>query len=500
MLDSGVYNVASRHAPPRASAMIEALRGLGYNTATALADIIDNSIAAGADLVQLQFDWHEDASRIHLLDNGRGMSSAELDKAMRLGERSPLEVRETSDLGRFGLGLKTASFSQCRRLTVATINQNGLECLRWDLDVLAASADDGWHLLEGAHAGSERFLQPLVDAGKGTMVLWEVLDRIVTKGYAVQDFIDLTYQVEQHLGMVFHRFLADKRLRILLNGRAVRAWDPFLTGHPAKPWSPPPAACPVAREVVAQCHVLPHRDRLSSKEYDDAAGPRGWTAQQGFYIYRNERLLVAGSWLGLGSGRGWTKDEAHRLARIRLDITNTADTDWKIDIRKSTARPPVAMRAWLIRLAEVTRARARRAFAHRGKPVGVAQGKPIIEAWKSEKFSGGTRYRIDLEHPSVRTVLDEAGSLLPQIRAMLRIIEETVPVQRIWVDTAEDKETPRTGFAGEPPAEVSSILEVMYGNLITHKGFSPERAREKLLHTEPFHNFPELIAALPDQP
>lgn len=500
MLDSGVYNVASRHAPPRASAMIEALRGLGYNTATALADIIDNSIAAGADLVQLQFDWHEDASRIHLLDNGRGMSSAELDKAMRLGERSPLEVREASDLGRFGLGLKTASFSQCRRLTVATINQNGLECLRWDLDVLAASADDGWHLLEGAHAGSERFLQPLVDAGKGTMVLWEVLDRIVTKGYAVQDFIDLTYQVEQHLGMVFHRFLADKRLRILLNGRAVRAWDPFLTGHPAKPWSPPPAAYPVAREVVAQCHVLPHRDRLSSKEYDDAAGPRGWTAQQGFYIYRNERLLVAGSWLGLGSGRGWTKDEAHRLARIRLDIPNTADTDWKIDIRKSTARPPVAMRAWLIRLAEVTRARARRAFAHRGKPVGVAQGKPIIEAWKSEKFSGGTRYRIDLEHPSVRAVLDEAGSLLPQIRAMLRIIEETVPVQRIWVDTAEDKETPRTGFAGEPPAEVSSILEVMYGNLITHKGFSPERAREKLLHTEPFHNFPELIAALPDQP
>lgn len=500
MLDSGVYNVASRHAPPRASAMIEALRGLGYNTATALADIIDNSIAAGADLVQLQFDWHEDASRIHLLDNGRGMSSAELDKAMRLGERSPLEVREASDLGRFGLGLKTASFSQCRRLTVATINQNGLECLRWDLDVLAASADDGWHLLEGAHAGSERFLQPLVDAGKGTMVLWEVLDRIVTKGYAVQDFIDLTYQVEQHLGMVFHRFLADKRLRILLNGRAVRAWDPFLTGHPAKPWSPPPAACPVAREVVAQCHVLPHRDRLSSKEYDDAAGPRGWTAQQGFYIYRNERLLVAGSWLGLGSGRGWTKDEAHRLARIRLDIPNTADTDWKIDIRKSTARPPVAMRAWLIRLAEVTRARARRAFAHRGKPVGVAQGKPIIEAWKSEKFSGGTRYRIDLEHPSVRAVLDEAGSLLPQIRAMLRIIEETVPVQRIWVDTAEDKETPCTGFAGEPPAEVSSILEVMYGNLITHKGFSPERAREKLLHTEPFHNFPELIAALPDQP
>jgi hypothetical protein len=90
--------------------------------------------------------------------------------------------------------------------------------------------------------------------------------------------------------------------------------------------------------------------------------------------------------------------------------------------------------------------------------------------------------------------------LLPQLRAMLRIIEETVPVQRIWVDTAEDKETPRTGFAGEPPAEVLSILGIIYGNLISQKGYSPERAREKLMCTEPFHNFPELITALPDKP
>lgn len=116
MLDSGIYKVALRHAPLRASAMIEALRGLGYNTATAPTNIIDNNIVAGADVVQLQFDWQEKASRIHVLYNCRGMSSTVLDTAMRLGERSPLELRDASDLGRFGLGLKTASFSQCRRL------------------------------------------------------------------------------------------------------------------------------------------------------------------------------------------------------------------------------------------------------------------------------------------------------------------------------------------------------------------------------------------------
>ncbi|MEV2004118.1 ATP-binding protein, partial [Pseudomonas aeruginosa] len=141
--------------------MVEALRGLGYNTSTALADIIDNSIAAGANEVRLEFLWAEEQSRILCLDNGRGMSAAELDRAMRLGERSPLEDRAAADLGRFGLGLKTASFSQCRRLTVATVGADDLQSLRWDLDFLANSPDDGWHLLEGVHPGSEDYFDRL---------------------------------------------------------------------------------------------------------------------------------------------------------------------------------------------------------------------------------------------------------------------------------------------------------------------------------------------------
>lgn len=499
MAEKDITQVGYRDAPPRASAMIEALRGLGYSTATALADIIDNSIAAGADLVKVEFNWQQDASRIHVLDNGKGMSSTQLDRAMRLGEKSPLEHRVATDLGRFGLGLKTASFSQCRRLTVATINENGLESLRWDLDVLSTGSGSGWHLLEGAHEGSECFLQPLADAGSGTLVLWEVLDRIVTSGAEVQDFLDLADQVEQHLGMVFHRFISTRRVRLLINGRAVKPWDPFMTDHPSKPWGSPPITCPTSRSIVAQCHVLPHKDRLSVKEYEATAGPQGWTAQQGFYIYRNERLLVAGSWLGLGAGRAWTKDEAHRLARIRLDIPNTADADWKIDIRKSAARPPIAVRAWLVRLAEETRSRARRAFAHRGRPSGLVQGQPVIQAWKADRSSGSTRYRIDPEHPVIRAVLDDAGMLMPQIKAMLRVIEETVPVQRIWVDTAEERDTPCTGFTGEPASEVVSILRVMYESLVRRKGYSTASAREQLLRTEPFHNYPELIAALPDQ-
>ncbi len=227
--------------------MVEALRGLGYNTQTALADIIDNSVSAGASEVRIEFIWAQSGSRITCLDNGIGMSANGLDLAMRLGERNPLEERSKSDLGRFGLGLKTASFSQCRRLTVATIGTDGMQSLRWDLDYLANSPNGGWHLLEGLHPGSEGYMEQLSIADRGTLVLWEELDRIITPGSTVQDFLDLSDRVEQHLGMVFHRYLEGNRprLKILLNGQPVKPWDPFMTDHPGKPYNPPVFKHPV---------------------------------------------------------------------------------------------------------------------------------------------------------------------------------------------------------------------------------------------------------------
>lgn len=481
--------------------MMEALRGLGYSTATALADIIDNSIAAGARTIDLTFDWNGKQSRILIEDDGRGMSAEELDSAMRLGDKNPLDQRADSDLGRFGLGLKTASFSQCRRLTVATLGPDGLQCLRWDLDVLAASKDNDWQLLEGPDDSAAQLVNEFTARSpNGTLVIWEVLDRIVTDGYRDQDFLDLIDRVERHLAMVFHRYLEGSRpqLRLRIAGKAIAPWDPFLSGHPAKPWHSPAASFAAMPGVEVECHVLPHKDRLSKKEELSAQGPEGWTSQQGFYVYRNKRLLVAGSWLGLGQGRGWTQDEAHRLARIRLDIPNSADAAWKIDIRKSTARPPVEIRPWLAKLADETRMRARRAFAQRGQVPRTRSGEEVSQVWQSQRFSGGMRYRIDTDHPAVRAVLDDARGLAPQVLAMLRVIEETVPVQRIWIDTAEDRETPRTGFAGEPPAAVMEVLTVMYRNMVTLKGMSPTLARNRLLLTEPFQNYPELVASLPD--
>ena len=208
---------------------------------------------------------------------------------------------------------------------------------------------------------------------------------------------------------------------------------------------------------------------------------------------------MAGGWLGLGQNRPWNREEAHRLARIRLDIPNTADADWKIDIRKSTARPPVAMRTRLTQIAEDARGRARKVFAFRGSPT-VGPGKsPIEQAWVVQRLKSGIRYKVDESHPAVAAVLDTAGPLQPMIRAMLRVIEETVPVQRIWLDTAENRETPKTGFADAAPDGVLEILRTIFADMVGRRGMSPDVARQSLLRTDPFQNFPALVAKVAEQ-
>jgi hypothetical protein len=399
------------------------------------------------------------------------------------------------------MGLKTASFSQCKRLTVASRKNGVTSCLRWDLDLLTANPDMGWVLIEGPAPGSEDLPAKLESNDHGTIVIWEVLDRVVTESFTVNDFLALMEeQVERHLAMVFHRLLEGHhpKLRLNLNGKKIEAWDPFLSGHPAKPWTSPVQRHRTSSgDIEVQCHVLPHRDKLSDKEYEINGGPAGWNAQQGFYVYRNQRLLVAGGWLGLGQPRAWNREEPHRLARIRLDIPNTADADWKIDVKKSVARPPVALRPWLTIMATDTRERARRVFAYRGTPTNVNAGTPIEQAWKVERTSKGIRYRIDEAHPSIAAVLDDATSTQQDlIISMLRVIEETVPVQKIWLDTAEQKETPVTSFVSSSDEAVLKVMKTLFRNLVIQKGMEVEDAKARLACTDPFQNFPHLIAQL----
>lgn len=471
---------------------------MGYSVGAALADLIDNSIAAGARAVDIDAHWKRvQGPAITILDDGAGMDQPMLLEAFRLGGGGPTAERAATDLGRFGMGLKTASLSQCRRLTVASSRGGTVSCLRWDLDVLAQDSSGAWYVLEGAADGAEDLVGTLSRVATGTVVVWELLDRVVTRGFTEADLLDLLDRVELHLSTVFQRYLEgpQARLRIRINGREVRATDPFLESHEAT-WCSPVERLRCGRaEVRAQGFVLPHKDRLSPRQQESAGGVDGWTSHQGFYVYRADRLLLAGGWLGLGQPKPWTREEAHRLARIRIEIPNAVDVDWKIDISKSSARPPLELRDRLTSLASDVRSRARRVFAHRGQ-IAPRASSEVENAWEALNGADGMRYRISRQHAAVEAVLQAAGGLAPHVEAMLRVIEESVPVQRIWLDTAEGKEAPRNGFANCPPQDVLQVAGVLFRQMIERKGLSPAEAVEMLLKTEPFHLYPDLVRGL----
>jgi hypothetical protein len=154
-LASEVASLKTVTAAPGAAALMEGIRDFGYWLGAALADVIDNSITKHASVIEVETDMFDASPSIIITDNGVGMSETDLRAAMVLGSQDPRAHRDATDLGRFGLGLKTASFSQCRRLTVATKANKTTSAARWDLDLVTRT--DEW-LLEtvnrsGFHAG-----------------------------------------------------------------------------------------------------------------------------------------------------------------------------------------------------------------------------------------------------------------------------------------------------------------------------------------------------------
>lgn len=478
--------------------MIESLRAFGYSTQSAIADLIDNSISAGARNVWITLFWDGDNSHVVVQDDGRGMDATSLRNAMRPGSRNPLEERDAGDLGRFGLGLKTASFSQCRRLTVASRTAGTpVEVRRWDLDYVNRTSE--WRLLKTPAPGSERHLEGLKRKPMGTLVLWEEMDRIVG-GSAVGDrrahqrFLGLLEETEQHLGMIFHRFLEGPgRVSIHVNGEPVRAWDPFMTRAAATQWLGEEVLRLRGQEVLVQPFVLPHHSKIDRAAHGEASGPGGWNAQQGFYVYRNGRLLVAGDWLGLP----FAKEEHYKLARIRVDIPNAMDHDWHIDVRKSRARPPGVLREDFVRIARVTRERAVAIYRHRGKVTAHTSSAGFVQPWQRRVKHGKIFYTINRDHPLVSATLDVPPPRRRALRALLRLVEETVPSPLIAIDHAEKPGEQAGPFERAPAAEVRDVLVEVY-RVLRAGGASGESARERMLGMEPFRDYPELVASIDD--
>lgn len=485
----------SRHVPPSAAALIESLRGTGYSPETALADLIDNSIAAGAGRVDLSFDWNDGKPFAAVTDDGGGMSEHELVAAMRFGGAGPRVARAATDLGRFGLGLKTASLSQCRRLTVASLRDGVLSTFCWDIDHVQ-KAGDAWELLEGATDELLPHIEPLRARASGTIVLWDRMDfGRVRERPTYNAFLAQLERAERHLAMVFHRFLNGdaRKLQLTINSRRVRAWDPFVENRDATIARPEQVLDSGGERIRVRGFILPHPDRFANaSEMEDAAGPEGWTAQQGFYVYRQKRLLSAGGWLGLGGTRAWTREEFSRLARIRIDLPNTIDEDWRIDIRKAQARPPEALRQDLSRIAEDVRRIARDVFIHRGRRTERdGETGTVTRVWQVNPPDATRRYVLRRDHPFATLIAGRLGDRIDLLEAFLQLIERTVPVDRIYLDAVEKGPMP---LAKTPSAEHSAMLDTARGIVRTMMSAGLDRisAVAAVCRMEPFDSIEDI--------
>lgn len=478
---------------PNAGALIESLRAFGYTPETAIADLVDNSITAGASRVEIEFSWSGSASRIRITDDGCGMNADNLVDAMRAGSTSPRAERDPADLGRFGLGLKTASFSQCRVLTVMSKTAaTPVACRRWDLDEVVSSGE--WRLLHGPTDWGAAWVAELERSSQGTSVVWEELDRLVEDvdaedSSAQKRFLTVADRVSAHLSMTFHRFLTGRRLSITVNGNEIERWDPFLEGNAARQTLGAERIACAGGVIEVHPYVLPHRSKLAEEDFKLAGGTRGWNDLQGFYVYRNERLLVAGDWLGLR----FTKEEHYKLARIRIDIPNDTDEQWQIDVRKSLAVPPPEIRETLHRIARFTRERAVEVYRHRGKVVTRQANRGITPLWREKVRHSRISYEINRDHDAVASAL--ANPTSKNVRTLLRLVEETVPIPLIAINTAERSEEHAGPLVGTTPKAARSLAEDVYRS-IRRNGVGHIEAVKRVLSTDPFHLYPELVEVL----
>jgi hypothetical protein len=376
---------------PSAERLMTSLRDIGYELPTAVADLIDNSIAASATVVRVDIGFEGEDSWVRIADNGFGMSPEELDEALRYGTHR--EYKDT-ELGKFGLGLKTASLSQCRRLTVATMRQGDSEIsIRcWDLNHVEET--DQWEILALAESECRpECIVPLRDQ-PGTVVFWDQLDRVLRyklpSGRAASNGLAaLCREVEDHLAMVFHRFLSGRAKRslplaVLVNGNRVEAWDPFAQDEPATR----PTQRQVLRfqwqgktqSITVQPYILPPESQFSSSHaHSRASGPNRWNRQQGFYIYRADRLIQSGGWNYLR-----TIDEHTKLARVAIDFLPRLDPMFQVNVAKMRVKLPDELRNDLTAIASAACAQAEEVY--RKKPPKV---KPAGPRARSSKASSG---------------------------------------------------------------------------------------------------------------
>ena len=463
---------------PDPISLMESMRAVGYSVEAAIADLIDNSISAKADVVEIKYDASGDPF-VAILDNGRGMVPDELTSAMRHGSGNPTDIREPDDLGRFGLGLKTSSLSQCRKLTVVS-RKDSITCARrWDMDIVQHSGRwlvvvPDFNELEALPMFSH--LQAL---NSGTLVVWQDLDRLTAGAFDPQaEMTTKLSSLYEHLALVFHRFTQKEDgigpVSMMVNGQQIPPRDPFLRANTFRQ--------PLEGQVIKHKRgnvrvlpfILPPVSHLSPDEISLAGGKEGLRGTQGFYIYRNRRLVLWGTWFRLVP-----KEEFYKLTRVQVDIPNTFDDLWALDIKKSVAFPPEAIRSRLKELIPHFANTSKKTVTYPGRK---QSDKGFVPLWtRIEPHHGAFGYKLNMEHQVIQSLSSRLmGDDQKYFQMLLSLFGDTLPFESIYADMCSDR---RVGSE----EETLTILTEIATNLIEITGLGVD----KVLNIDPIVRYPQ---------
>ena len=488
MQDEREIQMRTKSLPPYAPTLIESTRAIGYSLEAAVADIIDNSIAANAVNVDIYF-FPVDGAYIAILDNGSGMNEKEINIAMQYGSKNPTEERDKKDLGRFGLGLKTASLSQCRCLTVISKQGDRLEGRQWDIDHVIEVGDWSLIILDEEEINEFPQVEELKKYESGTLVIWQKLDRL--KAGEINFELSLGRKIDRvrnHLSLVYHRYLMGesgiRKLKLFINGEKVKAIDPFLTNKSVQAMDDETLIIQ-GHKILVRPYILPHISKLTSDEIKMLGGKDGLRKQQGFYVYRNKRLLVWGTWF-----RMMRQGDLSKLARIRVDIPNTLDDLWTLDIKKSSALPPAEVRKNLEIIINQIAERSKRTWTFRSKKEVSDTETHIWNRMKNKQ--GGYYYEINREHPFVQQLVKVDPSLKMSIYALLQQIELGLPLNQLYVDLNNDEQI--TNDNEQSIVDVKKSLEAM----ITMCAEKQEKCDllDAVVHIEPYSLYSDVVEEL----
>ena len=427
---------------PFAPSLIESMRSLGYSFSSAIADLLDNSISADSKNIHIICEPSVNPSLI-IIDDGNGMTKSELYEAMRYGSNNPLEKRENNDLGRFGLGLKSASLSQCRKLVVLSKKTNEINGYSWDLDYII---EKGSWMLKGfseCEISEYNYIEMIKNYESGTYVYLNEFDRIKEGTNNISEtFNKLLDEMISHLSLVFHRFI-DEGLNIYVNNTKIESKDPFLTYHSATQKKRESSFYINEEKIVLKPFILPHLSKLNSKDIDKVGGKEKLRNDQGFYVYRNRRLIIWGTWFRLER-----KDELNKLARVIVDIPNSLDYMWSIDIKKSTATLPDIIKKNMYNAVYESVISSEAVHSFRGRKENVKQEVDYI--WERIKVRDGFKYIINRDIPQLKLLEETLDSnQVKMLDSVVKILEETFPVNSLYVDAAKGNVEDRSNFDDE---------------------------------------------------